>query len=186
SQAAISISAGEIFTIASSHLIVDDVDNSYPGDFTITAYPGLFYTIAGLTVTPSAGYTGTLSVPVSVSDGALSSNIYSLKIQVAVNNTAPLITGQVPLRMDEGSQLRINFEDITVSDPDNNYPSGFSMIILPGTNYSVSGNTIVPSTEFSGTLSVSMQVNDGLANSAPFTLQITVDGVNDPPTLDDI
>src|SRR5690606_27244434 len=130
---------------------------TYPSDFTITAYPGLFYTIAGLTVTPSAGYTGTLSVPVSVSDGALSSNIYSLKIQVAVNNTAPLITGQVPLRMDEVSQLNINFEDLSVSDPDDHYHSGFSIIILPSSNYSVSGNSIAPSTEFSGTLSVSIQ-----------------------------
>ena len=52
---------------------------------------------------------------------------------------------------------------------------------------SISGNTLTytPSANFNGTDSLTVKANDGELDSAPATISITVDPVNDAPTLAD-
>ena len=60
-------------------------------------------------------------------------------------------------------------------DPDNNYPTGFSIKLSAGANYSItSANTVVPDAGFAGVLIVKTVVNDGKADSPPFDLKISV------------
>ncbi len=61
-----------------------------------------------------------------------------------------------------------------VEDPDNDFPNDFTLNVLPGDLYSVSGNTVLPSADFTGTLTVSVYVNDGTDDSEPFNISLEV------------
>ena len=183
-QTPITINQGQNVTIAFAHLTVADSDSNYPSGFTLTVYNGNNYTVNGTTVTPAPNFSGNLKVPVSVNDGKNESNRFDFKIEVLKpENTAPKITGQQALTVNEDQSLTIKLTDLIVSDPDSNFPQDFTLKISKGSDYSVNGNTVVPDKNYSGTLSVTVKVNDGKKDSPPFDLQITVVPVNDSPLI---
>jgi hypothetical protein len=92
---------------------------------TLTSGPN--YSINDKTITPSPGFTGTLSVPTIVNDGEANSNTFALQITVTakpVTNVRPTIAGQVPLTMLNNQSLTIAFSNLIVTDPDDTYPTG--------------------------------------------------------------
>ena len=182
-QVALATSEGQSLAIELTYLTVSDPDNNYPDDFTLTVSGGDNYSVSGNTITPAAGFNGTLSVPVTVSDFSDVSNSFSLQISVDAVNDVPVITGQVPLQTSEDQPITVTLQDLTVTDPDNVYPTDFSLTVSSGSNYTVSGSTITPSAGFNGTLSVSVTVSDGTSTSDPFNLQIQVNSVNNPPVI---
>jgi gliding motility-associated-like protein len=171
-------------TIQLQHLTVSDPDDSYPSGFTLKVSTGQNYSLNGATITPTPGFFGTLTVPVQVNDGENDSPVFNLNISVTAYDEAPVITGQVPLTVTENEVLPIQFSNLTVSDPDNNYPAGFTLTIYPGSNYTSSGTVITPTLNFTGVLSVKVTVSDGVKESAPFGLKVTVvPGVNQEPVI---
>jgi gliding motility-associated-like protein len=184
-QNTVSTDQGEPITISASHLIIEDVDNKYPDDFKVNILSSSTsdYSISGNVVTPSATYEGTINIEVNVSDGALVSNNATVSISVHRKNNPPTITGQVPITINEDESLTLQFNQLIVSDLDDSYPTGFSMIISPGNNYSVNGTTITPAANFSGLLVVNVVVSDGKKDSNSFPLNITIRSINDLPTL---
>lgn len=95
----------------------------------------------------------------------------------------PLITGQENISGDEDSAIAIAFADLQVTDPDSNYPTGFSMQLQPGDNYTVNGQSVTGTANFNGELVVPVIVNDGLLDSNTFNLTVTVNPVNDAPMI---
>jgi len=73
-------------TITLSHLTVTDPDSTWPDDFTLSVWDGQNYSRSGTVITPSAGFLGDLTVPVSVTDGIENSNLLSLTVTVANRN----------------------------------------------------------------------------------------------------
>ncbi len=169
--------------IALADLIVSDSDNTYPIGFTITVGDGANYTRSGNTITPDLNFTGVLSVPVVVNDGASDSNTFSLNVTVAAINDAPAITGQNAVSTPEDTARAIVLDDLIVSDPDNAYPTGFTLTVGDGANYNRSGNTITPVLNFTGVLGIPVVVNDGASDSNSFSLNVTVTAVNDAPVI---
>ena len=100
---------------------------------------------------------------------------------VAVANVAPVITGQVPLSTSEDTPLTLTLSHLTVTDPDDTYPSDFTLSVLTGSNYAVAGNIITPAANYYGTLTVPVRVNDGKVNSNIYNLAVSVSAVNDAP-----
>lgn len=182
-QVSLSMVQGESMNIQLSHLTVNDPDNDYPDDFSLIVSNGQNYSVSGDRVTPSSSFVGTLTVTVRVNDGEDNSDPYGLKITVKPKNVPPTITGQSSLSVTQGNSLTIQLSHLTVTDPDNSYPNGFSLVVSNGSNYSVSGTTITPSGSFTGNLNVSVRVNDGIDLSAPYTLRITVNPRNVVPTI---
>jgi gliding motility-associated-like protein len=188
-QTPVAIEENTPFTIGLSHLTVTDPDNVYPTDFTLAVGAGTNYTVNGQTVTPATDFTGTLSIPVTVSDGEAVSDPFTFVITVSPKtpppNTKPTITGQVPLSIENTESITITLAHLIVTDPDNDYPQDFTLKILSGTNYTVSGTTVTPVGGFTGTLSVRVVVNDGTDDSDPFNLQIAVTAppVNQAPVI---
>ncbi|MBA4054390.1 MAG: hypothetical protein C0490_06750, partial [Marivirga sp.] len=173
-QEALSVNEDQSITLALVNLKVTDSDNEYPQGFTLKIYDGNNYTFTGNKITPVANYSGSLSVIVSVNDGKDESATYPLQIAVKPVNDAPLITGQSALTTFINTPITINFLDLSVTDPDNKYSDGFSLKISPGFTYTVAGNVITPAPNFSGTIRANITVNDGSANSNIFELQIKV------------
>lgn len=184
---ALSIKESESITLELSHLTVTDPDNKYPDDFTLKVHAGSNYTVNGRTVTPQPGFSGSLSVAVTVNDGQVDSDPYTLPVQVQPVDRVPKITGQVALQVIEDESLTVTLAHLTVVDEDSNYPQGFTLTLSPGDNYLVVETyTVKPSADFFGRLSVPVTVNDGKNTSETFNLVINVTPVNDIPRVTDL
>lgn len=160
--------------IALSNLTVEDPDNAYPAGFSITILAGNNYTANGSTLTPNSGFTGALSVPVTVSDGSLSSAAYNVAVTVIPANKKPIITGHSPVSTAKNVAFTITLAQLQVTDPDSDYPDDFKLTIHAGTNYTASGSTVTPARDFIGTLTVKVSVNDGYSNSDIANVQVNV------------
>ena len=185
-HASISTNENQPVTLQAGHLTVSDPDNSYPADFTMAILPGNNYSANGSTITPQAGFSGTLSVNVTVNDGQISSAQYALPIEVKPVNRVPEITAQATLQVSEDQPLTISFSHLTVVDNDSNYPQGFTINLSAGENYTFSNTTVTPAADFYGRITVPVTVNDGKNTSKPFNLTVTVTPVNDIPRITDI
>ena len=172
-QETISIKEGETFTVLLSHLKVKDDDNTYPEDFTLDVFDGPGYSVAGTTITPDPDFTGKLNVLVSVNDGHVSSDTYNLIITVKPN-IIPVIKSQVVLSTNQGKKITLELGHLIVEDADNAYPTDFSLKIFTGSNYTVSGTTVTPNSNFVGTLKVPVSVHDGLDESKKYEVKIEV------------
>lgn len=163
-------------------LTVSDFNITDPDDssFTLSVGTGSNYSVSGNTVTPSANFNGTLTVPVTVNDGEASSSSFNASVTVNSVNDAPSITGLPTVSVNEDDNVALTVGQFTISDVDD---SSFTLTVQSGSNYTLIGNTVYPATDFNGSLSVDVYVNDGETNSASETLTITVDPVNDAPEI---
>lgn len=185
-HSALATNENQSITILPDHLKVSDPDDKYPGDFTLRVHNGNNYSVSGTQVTPNAGFSGSLSVNVSVNDGSVESDMYALPVTVNPINRVPEINGQATLQVNEDSNITLLLAHLTVTDQDNNYPEGFTLSVAAGPNYTFSGTTVTPTTNFFGRLMVPVTVNDGKNTSKPFNLSITVTPVNDPPVISSV
>lgn len=91
------------------------------------------------------------------------------------------IEGQQPVSLDEDTTLEIPMSAITVEDA--NYPTGYTLEVLPGHNYALTGNTIAPAGNYYGDLSVNVRLTNPDTDVEQYALQVTVNPVNDAPTI---
>jgi gliding motility-associated-like protein len=168
-------------TVQLGDLEVRDKDSwFYPWGFTLTVYAGTNYTVNGQTIIPAANFNGTLSVPVSVNDGQHESNKYNLQVHITPVNDPPVINGQANISTNEDQSITIHFSHLVINDPDD---SEFTLGVSQGTGYSLNGQTVIPTPDFNGTLSIPVHVNDGDATSNIFNLQLPVIAINDVPKI---
>ncbi|BBN83625.1 hypothetical protein PA25_36100 [Pseudoalteromonas sp. A25] len=107
----------------------------------------------------------------------------SAKVLITVlkeNKTAPEITAQQPLVMDEDTSFTLDIEHITYIDRDS-LPEDITLEVTQGQNYTFDGLTITPITNFNGELIIPITLFDGKHLSSTFELKITVNEVNDHP-----
>jgi gliding motility-associated-like protein len=184
SQQPLSTNEEEAITIQLTDLDVDDKDDwFYPWGFTMQLYSGSNYTLDGNTVIPELNFAGELSVPVTVHDGEDESDVFNLSISVLPVNDQPVITAHAAVSTNANKAVTLTLADLTVIDPDNTYPNGFTLTVLAGNNYTASGNTVTPQADFTGSLSVNVLVNDGSANSDPYVLPVQVNPVISVPEI---
>jgi hypothetical protein len=157
---------------------------------------------ASLAINPNTGaITGTLTnddvvngpdYPVTVTaddgNGGTADDLFT--ISIADVNEPPEIVSQNPVLMDEDTSREIvlaDLNEVTDPDPDDVFPTGFTLTVQPSVNYTNVGNTITPPPDFSsdvnGDLIVIVTVNDGIDDSAPFNLVVTVNPINDVPVF---
>ncbi len=103
-------------------------------------------------------------------------------IDIVPVNDKPVINKQktVPA-VNDGDPVAITLADLEITDPDNS--EGFRIEIAPSDYYRLEDNTIWPSENYSGPLTVSLTVNDGADSSEPFPFQVDVLPDNDAPVI---
>lgn len=183
-QQALTAAAGAPIAIELADLTVEDSDNDYPADFSLTVLSGANYSLTGNQITANVEFSGDLVVGVKVNDGTNDSEKFNLIIAVVNGNDGPIITNQTAIIINEDEYFTLDFSHLKVTDPDNNYPEGFTMQIGMGENYSVQNKTIIPLPDYSGNIFVPVTVNDGEVTSDPFSFQITVRPINDAPEIE--
>jgi gliding motility-associated-like protein len=170
-QQTISTNEDVSFELKTSHLTIDDPDDS---DFALTVSEGENYTVSGAVVTPALNFNGVLSIEVTVSDGQTDSRPYDVQLTVNPVNDVPKITGQQAISTDASSPVTIDLAHLSVEDPDNSYPDDFTLLIRNGSNYTLNGNQLIPNPGFSGDLIADMNVNDGANDSEVFHFVVSV------------
>jgi gliding motility-associated-like protein len=179
-----SVQQQKALSLTISDIIVTDPDNS-PSDFTIAVLPSVngTYTASGNQVTPSMTSIGDIYVRISVSDGQAESDVFPFIITVLPANETPRIISQIPLTINEDESIELTFSHLSVEDRDNPYPNGFTLTTYGGDDYTVNKNTVTPSPNFNGTLTIPVSVNDGNSESQIFLVSIEVISINDPPEI---
>ena len=90
-------------------------------------------------------------------------------------NFEPVITDlSEPLSMNGNSSITLSLADFVVDDRDHNYPEEHTLIISEGDNYTFEAFTITPTIDFSGTLTVPVNVSDGIEESETYLTEIVV------------
>jgi hypothetical protein len=157
-----------------------NIEDEAPESLSLSISSGSNYSVSGSTITPHSNFHGTLAVTVTVSDDEYTSEPFDITIIVSAVNDAPAITNQTSLTTLEDSALVLATSQFTIIDVDS---TSFSLTVLPGDNYTVSGSTITPSSNFHGELTVPVQISDGATNSARFNAKVMVTSVNDAPSI---
>ena len=101
------------FVLKLSDIRVNDPDNDYPRDFSLTINSGPNYSVNGFTITPAQNFAGVLSIPITVNDGQNDSQPFNLQLTVNPVNDAPIITGQVAIGMLQGTSIPILLSHLT-------------------------------------------------------------------------
>lgn len=135
----------------------------------------------GYIYSPSLNYFGTDSFTYRVFDGVHSSSVASASVNIIPVNDAPVATSQ-SLSLNEDGSLNII---LSGSDAENSSLT-FELTSVPlhGTlTGSGATRTYIPSTNYNGVDSFSFKVNDGQLDSLPATVTLTINPVNDLPSL---
>lgn len=164
-------------TLSMADFTLIDPDDS---SFTLAVGSGLNYRVSGNSITPDANYNGTLSVPITVNDGDSDSASFAAAITVNAVNDAPVISALADISLAEDGRYDFDLSDVTITDPDS---STFSLSVEPGIDYQMVANSLFPTADFFGPLSVDLSVSDGDLSSALATMTVQVTAVNDAPQL---
>ncbi len=113
-----------------------------------------------------------------------SSDTQAIQISIDSVNDAPVITGQsMAVSCNEDNNCTISKTSLSITDIDN-APDDLSLLVLDSANYRVvSGTSIKPDTNYNGALAVKVKVVDDMDTSGVFVMNVTVNPVNDPPTI---
>jgi hypothetical protein len=145
--------------------------------------------VSSVVYTPNTDFSGLDTISYTISDGNGGTDSATVAVTVSPLNDPPVIDGLVaPLSTTEDQSITITLRDLSVTDvdPDDVYPTGFTLQLNAGVNYTVSGNVVTPDENFSGQISVPATVTDpdGLVSQL-FAIPITVTAVNDAPVAND-
>jgi hypothetical protein len=176
--------------VAAPGVLANDVDAN--GD-PLTAALGLTNTANGtlalnadgsFTYTPNAGYVGPDSFTYVANDTTVNSAEATVSISVDAPVNTPPVADPQAVSLDEDSSLAIT---LTGSDVN----AGDTLAYAVGTgpaNGTLTGTapnlTYTPNANFNGADSFIFTLNDGTVDSAPATVSITVNPVNDAPVAD--
>ena len=151
-----------------------------------------------LRFTPVANAFGTATITVTVNDGQLQNNLTSQTFTVTVNavNDAPTINAIAPVTIDEdAAQQTVNLAGITAGGSESQtltVTAVSSDAALTGaltvnyTSPNTAGTlTLKPAANANGTATITVDVFDGIVHT-PSSFLVTVNAVNDPPTVSDI
>ncbi len=165
-------------------LAATDTDGN-PLTYSVTTQPtqgSLSGTAPNLSYTPKANYHGTDSFTFTAHDGKLDSNVATVSISVEAANDAPVASnGTATTDEDTAAEIMLGASDV---DGDS---LSYSIVAQPtkGTLSVVNGNkvTYTPGKDLNGTDSFTFTTNDGTLASNTATVSLTVNPVNDAPSI---
>jgi VCBS repeat-containing protein len=159
-----------------------DAENSALTFETVTgpAHGILSGTGATVTYTPAANYNGSDSFTFRVNDGTTDSATATVSITVTAANDAPTATAQ-SVTTDEDTAKEITMAGSDIDGDALTYiiatnPAHGTLSLVSGAKV-----TYTPAPDYNGADSFTFKVNDGAADSATVTVDITVAVVNDAP-----
>jgi hypothetical protein len=190
----ISFTIGDVETAVSSLVVSGSSSNTtlVPNGNIVFGGSGANHTV---TITPAANQNGTATITVTVSDGQLSTpTSFQLTVNAAAN-TAPTITAIAAQVTNEDTATGVI--GFTVGDAETVVGSltvggsSSNTTLVPNGNIVLGGTgaartvTVTPAVNQNGVATITVTVSDGQL-STPTSFQLTVNAVNDAPTITSI
>jgi|GEM_PF-5906794 len=186
------IKEGDSFTLTISDFSIENPPNEGEAfELQVQEKDGGGYEVIGNQVIVSRTFGNrVLEVDVIITETA-ASNVGALnpvkgvyEVNILDVNNAPVITGQNPnpFTTSEEIAFSLTIDQLLIED-DNDDLSIKEIQTIPGGNYTVNGNLIIPDENFNDTLSVPVIVTDGTNDSNPYNVIINVLPVNDKPVI---
>jgi hypothetical protein len=201
SQSQVTILEDGSYQLSSDDLTITDPDDSGPFTIAATSATGTNYTVTGSTVHPAADFNGTLTVPITASDGLGVSAPFDLIITVTSVNDAPSFTsgGDIEINEDNGAYSESGWATAISSGPANESTQSRAFIVSATNSglfasvpsISLTGTlSFTPAPDANGTSTVTIRMydgggtaNGGVDSTGPTTFTITVLPVNDAPSF---
>jgi hypothetical protein len=192
---ALSFTVGDVETPAASLLLTGSSSNT-----TLVPNGNISFNGSGanrtVTVTPATNQFGTATITVTVSDGDSGTASDAFVLTVTSVNSAPTITDISNQTINEDGNtgaLAFTIGDVetptaslTVSGSSSNTALvPIANIVFGGSNGSRTV-TVTPAANQSGTATITVTVTDADSGTASDAFTLTVNAVNDPPTISDI
>jgi hypothetical protein len=146
-----------------------------------------------LTITPTAGNAGTATVQLSVSDSSGTTTTRSFLLTVNQVNDPPTIASIADQTIDEDTQLTLS---AAISDVETTASSLVVSAVSSDENVIAAGDisigavsagsvpiTITPQADVTGSSTITLTVSDGSGGSADSSFLLTVNALNDAPTV---
>ena len=163
----------EVRDVDGNVLTVEVVTEPVHGQLTIWGTTGSY--------TPEPDYSGPDSFTFKVSDGVLTSPVRSMNLSVQPAQDPPVAQAGTVTLLEDMPQ------DVTLGGTDIDGDPLVYMVVSPPSHGTLSGTPptlqYIPAANFNGEDTFSFLVNDGVTNSAPVEVRLTVTPVNDPPSL---
>lgn len=147
-----------------------------------------------LDIHPAAEASGVATVTVTVSDGALSASAI-FQVFVAPRNDAPVLGLIADQTTNEDTAITVALSLLDVDTPLNQITvtgSSSSQLLVPDANINITGAgstrqvTLTPAANQSGQADITLSANDGMGGVSGVTFKLTVNPVNDGPTITSI
>lgn len=170
---------------------IEDSDQNLTWSFTQVSTTDLNISINSshvATITPNdPNWNGTQTVIFKVTDrghAGVGTKFTTDTVVFKVNavDDPPVITSQSTLATIEDTPFTLKLSDFTITDPDSD-PSTFQLLVLPGTDYTVSGPKVTPVANFNGSLTVNTAIRDASNTGPTFQAVISVSSINDAPVF---
>ncbi|MDP3333282.1 MAG: tandem-95 repeat protein, partial [Methylococcaceae bacterium] len=138
-----------------------------------------------VTFTPAPNFNGVADFSYQATDGSLLSNPATVTVNVAAVNDAPIAVADT-LTATEDTSVTYTAAQLLVNDSDAENDVFSILTVTSGTNgiavLNADGSiTFTPDANFNGIATFSYQLTDGILISAPATVTVTVEPVNDAP-----
>jgi photosystem II stability/assembly factor-like uncharacterized protein len=103
-------------------------------------------------------------------------------------NVRPVIAGLInALEFQENTDITIDLNNLRINDPDNDFPTDFTLTVKAGANYTVAGNIVSPAHGYRGELRIPLVVNDGNFDSDEFIVTTNVvTGLNEDAAFNSV
>jgi hypothetical protein len=162
------------YSVGASNLTYAVVNTPSNGLFDASALPNVVYT-------PTNGFVGTASFTFTVNDGVVTSQ--PATVTISVTNEVPTATAQA-LQTPLNTALEITLTGIDADNGPTNLIYSVATQPTNGTLSEISGQSVTytPADGYMGFDSFTFLVNDGLTNSEPATISLTV--TNDVPVAE--
>lgn len=186
---AINFTVGDTETAAAS-LVVTGTSNAQ----SVVANSGIALGGTGasrtVTVTPVANASGEATITLTVTDGAQATATDTFKVTVSAINDSPTISQISDTSTNEDTAKQVSF---TVGDVDGDTVTvtgvSSNTALVANASVVVSGTgasrmvTITPAQDQTGFTDITLTANDGHSGTASRMFRLTVNAVNDPPTI---
>ncbi len=147
------------------------------------AHGTLSGTAPNLTYTPALNYNGPDSFTFKVNDGQVDSTPATVALTITPVNDPPVANSQAVSTAEETAvPVTLTGTDVEGAAPTFAVVTGPSHGTLSGTAPNLS---YMPALNYNGPDSFTFKVNDGQVDSAPATVALTINSVNDPPVAND-
>lgn len=183
-QNSLIINEDDNITLSLANLTVNDADSVYPDDFSLSLQSGENYGLNGNQVIPAEDFNGQLNVNLSINDGSLESEVFTLVITVEAVNDAPEAQNDSASLTQNAAASLI---DVLANDSD----IDSNTLTISAISYAGQGQVSISEQKisyqaasgFSGTETINYSVSDGqLTSDAVLTIQVTPLAATPPTT----